>query len=146
MTQTFNAMAVQLEERLHELEVERSRVSAVLGTMSDGVMIIDTENRILLSNPAAHSIFLMGADQPVNRSVFEYVHHHQIEKIILECRQSGEARTLLLDYPGRSLTVLATATPLGAGQQGNTLLLFQDLTELHRLETVRRGFHHKYFP
>ena len=140
LTQTFNAMAIQLEERLQELEAERSRVSAVLGTMSDGVMIIDAENRILLCNPAAQSIFLIGTDQALNRSVFEYVHHHQIEKIILECRQSGEAHTLMLDYPGRRLTVLATATPLGAGQQGNILLLFQDLTELHRLETVRKDF------
>ena len=140
LTQTFNAMAIQLEERLQELEAERSRVSAVLGTMSDGVMIIDAENRILLCNPAAQSIFLIGTNQALNRSVFEYVHHHQIEKIILECRQSGEAHTLMLDYPGRRLTVLATATPLGAGQQGNILLLFQDLTELHRLETVRKDF------
>ncbi len=140
LTQTFNAMAVQLEERLIDLETERSRVSAVLKAMSDGVMIIDAENRIQLVNPAAISIFLMDPGQALNRSVFEHVHHHQIEKILIDCRSSGEPQTLILEYPGRHLSVLATASPLGLEQQGNLLLLFQDLTQLHRLETIRRDF------
>jgi two-component system, OmpR family, phosphate regulon sensor histidine kinase PhoR len=140
LTQTFNTMAVQMDERLRDLETERSMVSAVLKAMSDGVMIVDPENRMKLANQAAQTIFSISGNQVMNRSVFEFVHHHQIEKILMECRNIGEARSILLDYPNHRQSILATATPLGSGQAGNILLVFQDLTERHRLETVRRDF------
>lgn len=140
LTQTFNKMAVELDDYVKELEMERSRISAVFKAMSDGVMIADADNRIQLINPAAQSIFQIPENQAIHRSVFEFVHHHQIEKILKECREADESRTILLDYPGQRKSIQVNAAPLKAGEKGSILLVFQDLTEQHRLETVRRDF------
>ena len=140
LTQTFNTMAAQMEDRLEDLETERSRIAAVLSVMLDGVIIIDNQNRIQLSNPSARGMFMIGDDDAHDRSIFEYVRHHQIETALVESRASGESRTVQLEFPTRQLTLQATATPLGPGQPGNMLLLFRDLTRLRRLETVRQDF------
>jgi two-component system phosphate regulon sensor histidine kinase PhoR len=140
LTETFNTMAVQLEERVQDVETERSRIAAVLSVMSDGVIIIDRENRIQLSNPSARAMFQIGIDEARGHSVFEYVRHQRMEAALAECRSRGEPVTVQLDFPAHQLTLQATAASLGLTQPGNMLLLFQDLTRLRRLETVRQDF------
>jgi two-component system phosphate regulon sensor histidine kinase PhoR len=140
LTRTFNEMSIQLQEDLSALEAERSRMAAVLGSMSDGVFIVDAQNRIQLVNPAAASLFEIQEPDGVGHSLIEVVRHHQIDEILSHTRRVNEPQTTTIEIPARRLYLQVTATPLGEALPGNTLLLFQDLTRLRRLETVRRDF------
>ena len=66
--------------------------------------------------------------------------HHQVDELLAHCRQLNESQTTTIEIPARQLYLQATATPLGAALPENTLLLFQNLTRLRRLETVRHDF------
>jgi two-component system phosphate regulon sensor histidine kinase PhoR len=140
LTQTFNDMAAQLNARLNELEAERSREAAVLSVMTDGVIIIDSENRVQQINPAAVVMFDVHSASILGRSLFEFVRQHQIDEILSRCRQTGASQSIALEVIARKLYLQVTASPLGPYQPGNTLLLFQDLTRLRRLETIRQDF------
>jgi two-component system, OmpR family, phosphate regulon sensor histidine kinase PhoR len=140
LTRTFNEMASQLQADIAELDAERSRMAAVLGMMTDGVIIVDPQNRIQLINPAAVSMFDIVYPEVEARSLIEVVRHHQIDELLAHCRQLNESQTTTIEIPARQLYLHATATPLGAALPENTLLLFQNLTRLRRLETVRQDF------
>ncbi len=140
LTQTFNEMASQLSVEIDDLKAERSRIAAVLSVMSDGVIIIDSLNRIQLINPAAQQMFDTASHQASGKSLFEVARHHQVEETLQKCRETGESHSAYLEIGSHRLYLQVTATPLGAAQPENTLLLFQNLTRIRRLETVRQDF------
>ncbi len=140
LTQTFNEMAHQLNARIAELESERSRVGAVLSVMTDGVIIIDSDNRVQSINPAAVEIFELEQEKTQGKSLFELVRHHQLADILERSRESGDSQSATLEVGGKRLYIQATATPLGSAQPDNMLVLFQNLTRLRRLETIRQDF------
>ena len=140
LTRTFNDMAIELQADITELEAERSRMAAVLGMMTDGVIIVDPQNRIQLINPAAVSMFDIVHPEVEGHSLIEVVRHHQVDELLAASRKLNDSQTTTIEIPARQIYLQATATPLGAALPENTLLLFQNLTRLRRLETVRQDF------
>ncbi len=140
LTHTFNEMAEELSVQITALEAERSRMAAVLGVMTDGVIIVDAQNSVQLINPAAEGMFEADQTQALKHSIVEVVRHHQVDELLQHCRKLGESQVTTLEITPRRLYLQVTATPLGQALPGSTLLLFQNLTRLRRLETVRQDF------
>lgn len=140
LTSSFKNMAVQLANQLKALETERSKMAAVLRVMSDGVMIVDAEGLVRLMNPAAEDIFDIRLGDALSRSIAEVLRHHQIFDLWQRCHEQGETQTAALELTPHRLYLQVTVTPLKSSLPGHTLLLFQNLTRLHRLETVRQDF------
>jgi two-component system phosphate regulon sensor histidine kinase PhoR len=140
LTQAFNVMAVQLSSQIEDLESERSRIAAVLSVMTDGVIIVDASGQVQLLNPAAESMFGVQRDQALGRSLAITLRHHQLIELWQKCYQSGETAYAAVEIHPRGLYLQGVATPLGQALPGSTLLLFQNLTRLRQLETVRQDF------
>ena len=140
LTQAFNVMALQLSSQIEDLESERSRIDAVLSVMTDGVIIVDADGLVQLLNPAAESMFGISHQQAIGRSLAINLRHHQLIELWQKCNQTGETTYAAVEIPSRNLYLQGVATPLGQALPGSTLLLFQNLTRLRRLETVRQDF------
>lgn len=140
LTQQFNEMSAELSAKLHALEAERTRLATVLEVMSDGVLIVDRQGRVQLVNRAAQDMFGLPNDQTLGRTLLEALRHYQIADLWEHCRHKNETQTTLIEIPSRRLYLQGIATPLGEALGGSILLLFQDLTRLRRLETVRQDF------
>lgn len=130
----FDAMASAAAAMIAELSGERAQLSAALDGMSDGVALIDAENRVTLCNRAARDLLgLEGADD-------EALRDHELRDLAARCRASGRAERTELSLAAPRLTARATATPIGGASDGSALLTLRDLTALRRLETTRREF------
>ena len=140
LTHAFNVMAVQLRSQINALEGEQSKMSAVLGEMTDGVIIIDSQGQIQLLNSAAENMFETSQREALGRSLIEVLRHHQLVELWQRCKTTGEPQMAIIELNVKQLYLQTVATPLGQAMLGNTLLLFQNLTRLRRLETVRRDF------
>ena len=140
LAQAFNRMAVQLQAQFADLETERSKMAAVLGEMTDGVLIVGPKGAVELINPAAEQIFGIQAEAGLGRSMVEVLRNHQLVELQRLAQHTGETQTANLEIGPQRLYLQAVATPLGQALPGSTLLLFQNLTRLRRLETVRRDF------
>lgn len=128
----FDAMASAAAALIAELSGERAQLSAALDGMSDGVVLVDAENRVTLVNRAAReSLGLEGADD-------EALRDHELRDLAEMCRASGKAERTELSLGSPRQTARATATPVGA--DGSALLTLRDLTALRQLETTRREF------
>ena len=142
----FAAMTEALAALFAQLADHRERLAAVLDTMADGVILVDSENRVALSNRAAHE--LLAFEAPSGTPLSSILRDHELRSLMMLCRESGERQhvELALSSPRRSLN--ATATPITA-KPGETepdelgtsvLLMLHDLTPLRQLETTRREF------
>jgi two-component system phosphate regulon sensor histidine kinase PhoR len=140
LTRAFNQMADRLRETINGLEQERSRLSAVLEHMADGVLIVDGEGRVRLVNPAAARILGVEVAQALGRTFAQVVRDEEIITLWRRCR-AGEGQQVAIVEKGRRGPFLQTiVTPLDDGGAGDSLVIFQDLTRVRQLETVRRDF------
>ena len=109
----------------------------VLDVLTNGVVVVDRDERVVLSNPAAHSMGLLSADRLIVTEFADMVR----KAIVTEDAVSG-AIDLPLGGLGREpVAVSLSAIPLfEAGTVVGVALIITDVTEQRRLEAVRRDF------
>jgi len=140
LTNSFNQMAASLKQQIDTKNAERGRIIAVLNSMNDGVIIVNAENNIQLINPAALVMFNIQESDALGRTLIEAIRQYQVVDLLEQCRKTQKTEVTILEIPARQQYLQVTATPLGEILPGNTLLLFQNLTRLRRLETIRQDF------
>jgi two-component system phosphate regulon sensor histidine kinase PhoR len=125
------APAQALAEAREELASVQGRADAILAAMQEGIMVLDEDRTIAAVNPALREMLLLGADV-VGKKPLEVARHAGLAELIA-ARGSGE-----LDLGGvKPRRLLARASSIAGG---GTLVAFFDVTELRRLESVRRDF------
>ncbi len=139
LNQSLQEMAQHLGDQIDALTSERAKLSAVLNQMTDGVMIADLDGRVQLLNPAAERLFQIDSVDGLGRSVVEVLRYHQLVELWRVAKE-GERQTTMIEIGPQHLFLQVTGMPLKTSDKGSTLILFQDLTQLRRLETVRRDF------
>lgn len=137
LTAAFNVMADQLENRLNAVENQRNTLTTVLDRMADGVIIIDGEQHIQLINPAAARILSVTQQKAIGERFTTVARDHQVVEIWRHCCDLGKEQSEAVDVLGRGPFLHMVVTPL---RDNACLVLFQDLTRIRRLETIRRDF------
>ncbi len=140
LTGTLNHMADQLREKVALLDSERGRLHSVLEHMADGVLVIDGAGTVRLSNSAANVAF---GDRGADLAGLEFPRVVTDEKVLSlwrTCRDSGRDMADMVDLDRPPLFYRVTVTPFAGADAGACLILFHDLTQVRRLETVRRDF------
>lgn len=141
LNHSFTQLANRLSTQIEEFKEERGKLEAVLNNMTDGVLVIDEQGRVSLINPAAEKIFnTEPAQQVLGKSLAEAVRQYQLVDLWREASVSGHQQIATLETAPARLFIQAIATPLESSLPGSTLMVFQDLTRLRKLETVRRDF------
>ncbi len=143
VTDAFNLMADQLQERLAELASGRRELEAILQSMHNGVVALDAEQRVLSMNRAAEAMLNLDAREVRGRLLAEVVREPELHRLVADAFE-GQARTTreFTVGPGARRALEATCQPLeaAAGRDAGLLLLLNDVTQLRRLETIRSDF------
>jgi two-component system phosphate regulon sensor histidine kinase PhoR len=153
LARSINRMAVQLEERLGLLARERNQLRTILDGTVEGVVLTDRDGRILLANDAFARIF--GARPPLEgRRPLEVARVPALQEAIDAALAATTPVTREIALPGgdtekvlhASLAAVrepgggAAGRPGGTGETVGSVAVFHDVTELKRLERVRREF------
>ncbi|HPA18633.1 MAG TPA: ATP-binding protein [Verrucomicrobiae bacterium] len=125
-------MATQLEGRLRELGEEKAGLAAVLASMSEGVLVVDSGGKIRLMNNAMREQFHLNEDA-VGKTPFEALRHFEWEKLMAD-PGSGE---MTFGAPVNR-TFLVNAAALC--DYGGTVVVLHDITRLKQLENLRKEF------
>ena len=140
LTRAFNEMTEQLADKVNSLGEERSRLTTILTYMADGVLITDEQGRTLLLNPAAMRLLQISREGALRRSLAEVMRHHQLIELWQRCRETGREQIELVEVERQRLFLQAIVTPIQEMGRRSYLVILQDLTQIRRLETVRRDF------
>lgn len=131
------AMRDQLNDTLHEKE----RLEAVVGSMTEGVLVLDVEGRVTQANPRLREL-LNAWGEIEGRPWFELIPQPEAEAAIREAIEKRALVTCDLHVRGaeeRWLQLHAVGFP-AEGARAGTVLVLHDVTEMRRLDEVRRDF------
>ncbi len=135
----FNEMSLNLKTTMATIVDERGKLVNVLASISDGVVMTDSEGNVALVNPAAERLFNFEETKAVGRPLIEAIHDHEIDYVVKKCLNTTTEQSAQLDsMTGRFLRIIAT--PITTGKLSGALVLIQDLTEMRSLQTMRREF------
>ena len=139
LAEALQKTAYQTEEQFNALNEERAMLSAVLDHMTDGVLIADDNGKVQLLNTAAEKLFKVENEQVVGRSVVEVMRHYSLVEL-WEKTKNGNPETINMELGSAHKHLQVVGISLEKDLPGRTMLLFQDLTQTHQLEIVRRDF------
>ncbi len=135
----FNEMSLSVKNSMAVVADERSRLDSILCSLTDGVVMTDSEGNVVLANPAAEKLFNFKEPKVTGRPLIEAIPDHEIDDMVKKCLGTAQEQNTQLDsITGRFLR--AIAVPITTGDTRGALILFQDLTEMRSLQTMRREF------
>ena len=135
----FNEMADRQRARIDELAHDHRRFSTVLDHMADGVLITDNLGTVTLLNPAACRLLRTADEEALGRPFAAVVRHHALIALWQRCREQGQEQVEAVEL-GPELLLQAVVTPFQERGTAGYVVLFQDLTQVRRLQTMRRDF------
>jgi two-component system phosphate regulon sensor histidine kinase PhoR len=141
----LDQLAHNLSATLSDLRSERDLLDSVLRGMQEGVLLLDAEGHIVLVNPALRNMLFLPPDVR-GRSLLEVIRHAELKEFLDAARSGGGPHSCEIELAGlkpRRLLVHATrVTPEPQSTNDRTALLAVcvDVTDLRRLESLRRDF------
>ena len=135
----LNMMSLDLKHQFGAVRAAADRLSAVLSLMRDGVILIDTDGRIELINPAAVEMLGIAENTVRGQPLALLNRFPELSALVVESRLKNEAVASRVSLGGRmsQKQLRAGVIPLEAGK---TLVSLQDLTDVYRSLDVRRDF------
>jgi two-component system phosphate regulon sensor histidine kinase PhoR len=143
LSEAMNQMAVQLENRIETIIRQRNQLETVLASMLEGVIAIDEDERIVSINRSAAQLF---ENEPANcqgKSIEEVIRSPTMQQFIRRSlRDKIPSEEDITVFQNEERVIDLKGSPLlDANQhQIGTLLVFHDVTQLRRLENMRRDF------
>jgi two-component system phosphate regulon sensor histidine kinase PhoR len=140
---TLNALSLRLHEMQEELQQEKEKSKAMLTRMADGIIVTDVSGRIVLFNPAAERIFGIPAARAVDRTITDVFMDYDFSAMLTRAFGQGVSQTgeVKVERPQeRLLDVFVTLVETEGGDGHGAVIVLHDLTEIRRLENIRRDF------
>ena len=122
---------------------------AILGSLTEGVLVVDAARKVRLANDSLSRMFDLSAP-PQGRALMEVIRDHDLHETVRAALEESapQSRELALDvrqdggYVRKHFAVAATALR-GDGDDGpprGAIAIFHDISELKALESMRRDF------
>ena len=140
--ETLNALGAETTRRIAALSREDAQLRAVLAGMIEGVVAVDEEDRVAFINEAARELLEIEEAAPEGRTLWMLAPIRELEELLDHARATGghELREVDLFRGGKERVFQAHASPFQGGGKSGFVLVLHDITELRRLERVRRDF------
>ena len=139
---TLNKMAQDLEDKIKEIRQQNQELAAIFNSMIEGIIVVDKTSRIVSINPAIEKIFGVSKEDAQGKSFLETIRNNEISEIINKVLSNGKVLSveITLVLPVQRIFEV-NATPIFENDMvSGCLAVIHDITEIRRLETVRRDF------
>jgi two-component system phosphate regulon sensor histidine kinase PhoR len=142
LADAMNKMAGELHRRIDQLSFQKNEQEAILSSMTEGVIAIDNDGRILSYNLAAEKMLNL-APVSKGKSIREAVINSDFlnfaESTLSESRNIEGEITI---YNKNETYMKTQGTPLldSNNKKIGALIVLNDVTKVHRLEKIRKDF------
>jgi two-component system, OmpR family, phosphate regulon sensor histidine kinase PhoR len=139
-------ISARQQELERQIAGRESGTQTILSAMEDSLLVVDARSRITLMNPTFEKLFEL-RDPAVGVPLVEAVRHATLDQLVAKTLLTGEAmRSELSLADSRSHSerhIEVSAVPIKKADDDEVtgaVVLFHDITELKRLDQIRRDF------
>jgi two-component system phosphate regulon sensor histidine kinase PhoR len=137
----FNHMATRVAELIGEAQAEHARLEALFASSSFPTIALSHDGSVKYLNAAAIDLFGADRERALGRPFIELARDYELDQIVREGLSGrGPAGGRVVTFGPRRIQLRAVAQPIRGGGDWAALLTLSDLTEVQRLDQVRRDF------
>ncbi len=144
LARAFDHMAGSAEKRFQQLISDRNKLATILSGMVEGVIAIDHDDNIIHMNEAAARMLAVSSTLSIGKSFWQVVTNPEIHSVLDGiASDKGGVKHKQINIPGRindAVVDVYAASIDVARQDKGAVLVLHDVSELYRLERVRRDF------
>src|SRR5208283_4005648 len=139
--QSLNQTAARMDRTIRTLTEERNLSSAILGSMVEGVAVVNGGERLVFANPGFASILGLEVPPVAGSALLEVVRQTELIEAVRRVL-AGEPRVEAEIATGtlRQHFFAATVAAVRAGETSGAVIVLHDITDLRKLERIRRDF------
>ncbi|MES1185373.1 MAG: ATP-binding protein [Myxococcales bacterium] len=136
---TLDKLARGLSSSLQDLRSERDRMAGILEGMQEGVLLLDAKQRIVVLNPALREMLLLPADA-IGKPLLEVMRNAELRDLFEQAASEDEPTTHEVEIGNIKPRRLLARVARMPGARRQFVAVFVDVTEVRRLESMRRDF------
>ena len=142
LAKALNDMADEINAKVKKISSEKAKLEAILSSMFEGIMLTNERGEILLLNPSIRKLFLIDSS-PEGRKPLEVIRNNTIQEIV--DRVLNENREVITQevsvFIPEQKTIMINGVPIVKDNViEGAVFVFHDITELKRLEDIRKDF------
>jgi two-component system, OmpR family, phosphate regulon sensor histidine kinase PhoR len=135
----FAQLAADLSRRSATMRHERDLMGGILEGMQDGVLLLDEDGRVALVNPSLRRTLFLPTEV-VGKPPLEVIRHAELQELIARARKEREPIVSEIEIAGLKPRRLLVQVSHLINRPRMLLLVFLDVTQIRRLESMRRDF------
>jgi two-component system phosphate regulon sensor histidine kinase PhoR len=141
LERSLTGVALELRTLVENLRSESARREAILSGMTEGVLAVDRDLRVTFSNSAFLRAVGFRGESCEGLSLIETVRQPELQDMMRGVLASGAPSSTRLKLSAATPRVFSVqAAPLESPAGRGVIAIFHDITELERLEQVRKDF------
>ena len=141
LCRSLNRTAARLDRTIRTLTEERNLSSAILGSMVEGVLVVNATERVVFANAGFVEILGLGVPPQTGSALVEVVRQTELIEAVRKVL-AGEPRVESEIVTGtlRQHFFAVTVAAVRATETSGAVIVLHDITDLRKLERVRRDF------
>lgn len=142
LASVLNKMAGNLEDKIAEIEIKNQHLVAILESMVEGIIVVDKTSRIISVNPTVEKIFNTPKNNLEGSIFLEAIRNHDLSDIVHKVLKEGELTSceIKLVLPVQKIFQINASPVFEKNTISGCLLVIHDITDIRKLETMRRDF------
>ncbi|MFP6806691.1 MAG: ATP-binding protein [Pseudomonadales bacterium] len=144
MAEAFNRIARSSAQRMAEITNDHNRLAMIFSGMVEGVIVVDPQQKIIQINQAAARVLDLSLASSLGKPIWEQVRVAEINTALEQTLDSLEVVTAQIRRPlkagDRVIDISAAALRDEQGDPVGAVIVLHDISELDRLERIRRDF------
>lgn len=138
---SLNATAARLDRTIRTLTEERNLSSAILASMVEGVAVVNSSERLLFANTGFAEILGLDVPPRSGSALVEVVRQTELlEAVRAVVKGESRVETEIVTGTLRQHFFAVTVASVRAADTLGAVIVLHDITELRKLERVRRDF------
>ena len=136
---TLQSVLADIAAQVNDAVVEKRRLLGLFDAITEGIVEIGPTGRLLHVNAAARALLGL-PHHPEGQTAASLVRHAKLRELLEEAARGQQLAAAEVLVESRQLLLAPHPLASAAGEQRGAVITVMDLTEIRRLENVRRDF------
>ncbi|HEX2166705.1 MAG TPA: ATP-binding protein [Longimicrobiales bacterium] len=132
-------LAAHVSARDARITREGEEVAVLLDAISEGILQLDSDGRVMRANPAARRLLGLPSAEG-GQPVATHIRHADLRRLLARAVAGNTIPAAEIALDERRIIVSARPLTARGDRSGGSVVALVDLTEVRRLESVRRDF------
>jgi two-component system phosphate regulon sensor histidine kinase PhoR len=142
LADNINYLVDELKAQLKSANDEKAKLVTAFSSMTEGLMILDSGDRIEAVNPSLDDMLAAQYGDVKGKTLLEAFRNVELQKAFLEFKKTGKpiAKEITLGNIEPVILDISISAVAGHATEEKNLIVFHDITRLKKLERIRTDF------